>query len=114
MEQKMSVKITGLNKLNRKLKSFEKKATAIDGKNQVSLNELLAPSFLGRYTKFVTFNEFEEKMLENGFSVQSQRDFENLPEKEWNSFIMLNTQFSSWNDLLKKARTEQVKRELGF
>ncbi len=110
----MSMKITGLDELTRKLKSLERKAKALDGTHQVPLSDLLSVSFLGRYTKFASFSEFEDKILENGFSIETQQDFENLPESEWNLFIARYTHFSSWDELIQKAGAEWAKKQLGF
>ncbi|QIB70681.1 hypothetical protein Ami103574_04295 [Aminipila butyrica] len=80
------------------MKDLEKAAKKISGEK--SFDEIFTPSFMKRYTNFSNFDE----LLEAGdFVINSQEDFENIPDNEFDEHIRATTQFSSWQKMLDKA-----------
>lgn len=101
------LQIKGLDKIKRELKKLERKAERAGGVRSVPLNELLTPSFMSRYTYFESVEEMFEK---SDYPINSQEDFESIPQDNWDAFVNANTLFSSWQEMLNAAMMEQVKQ----
>lgn len=99
----------GFDKIKRDLESFQKKAKEMEGTNSISFHELFTPEFLKKYTRFISLDEMFEK---SGFTINSQEDFEKIPEDAWDKFISTNSKFNLWKEMLDVAGEEWVAREL--
>lgn len=44
------------------------------------------------------------------YPINSQEDFESIPQDNWDAFVNANTLFSSWQEMLNAAMMEQVKQ----
>lgn len=97
--------------MNRKLEDLKRKAEALDGKHEIQFSELFLPEFMTRHTDFASLEEMFEA---SGFVVESQEDFKNIPDDDWENFIKTHTQFSSWKDMQVTAFREWTARKLGF
>lgn len=90
----MSIKITGYYKLPHQTTP-----------ELVDFDEVFNTSFMRRYTKFRTF----EKFLQGGrFGIESQRNFEALPEEQMDAWVRKSTKFSSWQEMLDIATDKYV------
>jgi hypothetical protein len=107
----MSFKITGLDKLQKKLDDLQRKAEALDGEHQVPFSELFNSSFMQQYTKYETFEALIEA---GGFKVETPDDFKAIPDNEWDEHIAVTTSFSSWQEMMNQAASEWAKKQLGF
>jgi len=99
----------GFDKIKRDLESFQKKAKEMEGTNSISFQELFTPEFLRKYTSFISLNEMFEK---SEFTINSQEDFEKIPEGAWDKFISANSKFNLWKEMLDVAGKEWVARRL--
>jgi len=86
---------SGLKKM---LKELEKTAEEISGEK--SFEELFTPNFMNRFTNF---SNFEELLTAGNFVVNSQEDFENIPDDEFDEHIRATTKFDSWEEMMNKA-----------
>ena len=75
------------------------------------MTELLTPSFLAGCTLFNSADELFEK---SGYKIESQEDFNAIPDEPWDEFIRNNTSFSSWKEMLEAATAAWAKGKLGF
>lgn len=107
----MGVKIKGLDQLKRQLDEMQRKVEKAGGTRTVPIAEVLTPTFLARFSDFESFADLVAK---SGFTIESQEDFDRIPQDEWDTFIAQNTQFSSWQDMLQMAGMELLKGRLGF
>jgi hypothetical protein len=107
----MSIKISGLDELQRKLEGIARRARELDGTHNVPLNDLATPEFMRHYTDFSSINEMMEA---SGFQVRSIDDFKQIPDDEWDAFIARRTRFSTWKEFLQKAGVGYIKDKLGF
>ena len=98
----MSLDTSGFDEL-------EKKLEEIGGSNQVSFGELFPDSFISTHTDFETIEELFE---ESDYEVESEEDFEQIPDEEWDEFIANNTVFSNWKDMMQKAFQRWVSKQL--
>ena len=48
----------------------------------------------------------------SGFKVESQEDFEAIPDDVWDEFIRNNTSFASWKEMLQAAGAAWAKAKL--
>lgn len=107
----MSVKITGFDKLQNRLKQMEKGIKELEGHNHVSFDDLFTSEFMWKYTNF---SSLDELLNAGNFKVQSQEDFESIPENELDSHIASTTKFKSWENMLSEATSQYAIKKLGF
>lgn len=101
----------GLDDLINKLDQTAKAAEELYGEHEVSFDELFTKSFMRKYTKFSTFDE----LLQAGnFTVNSQKDFEDISDDDLDDHVAKTTKFSSWEDMLGKASEIYTVNKLGF
>jgi hypothetical protein len=64
-----------------------------------------------RYTDFPTIEAMTDA---SGFKIESQEDFEAIPDAEWDVFVRSRTRFSTWKEMQAKAGEEYVVRRLNI
>lgn len=101
--------IRGLNEVKRKLDRLSKNTQALSGSHDIPASELFPPTFMRLYTKVPSFEALFEA---GGFKVESQDDFEGIPDAEWENVIRSYTSFSSWHEMQEKAAEEYFMRML--
>lgn len=85
--------IMGLDLIQSRLNELKKNV-------YVSYDKLFDTSFMKKYTKFKTFNEF----LKSGdFIINSIEDFKAIPDDKMDSYVNKSSIFSSWQDMLNCA-----------
>lgn len=107
----MSFKITGLDKLQKKLNNLQRNAEALDGEHQVPFSELFNSSFMQRYTNFASI---EALIDAGGFKVETPEDFKAIPDDDWEKHIAKTTNFSNWQEMMNEAASEWAKNQLGL
>lgn len=98
---------SGLTKF---LKNLEKKSKEISSENGIAI-ETFTSQFLSKHSNFTSFNDLLEK---SPFIIENQEDFENIPDADWEKFIVDNTDFESWKDMQLEAAKEWTVKKLGF
>lgn len=106
-----SFKVTGFDKLEKQLKQMEKGAEELSKTKQVSFGELFTTSFMRKYTSFSTIDEL---FATGGFKVDSQEDFEAIPDDKLDKYIASSTKFKNWEDMLSEATSQYVAKKLGL
>jgi hypothetical protein len=64
-----------------------------------------------KYTEFVTIEDMFEA---SEFNLESNEDFDLIPEEQLDKFVSIHSRFSSWREMLDKAGEEYILRKLGF
>tara|TARA_B100001750_G_C15247948_1_gene466302 strand:+ start:63 stop:374 length:312 start_codon:yes stop_codon:yes gene_type:complete len=102
----MSVKIdtSGLDALQKRLKK-------LSNTKSIPFEEMFSPSFMRSNTRF---SNIENMFEASGYKVETEEDFEQIPDKEWNEFISSETKFKSWDDMIHAAGGEYVAKQLGL
>lgn len=95
--------ITGLDEAR---KNLEKLAAIGD---RISFTDMFTPQFISKHSNFETVEDFFQK---SGFKIESQSDFEAIPDDEWETFITQNTSFGSWEDMQKSAFNSVIEEAL--
>jgi hypothetical protein len=105
------MKIQGLDELTKKLDTLAKSANDLDGTHNVSLTDVLTPSFVSKHTRFANADQLFEA---SGFNCDSQEAFEAVPVDELDAFIKSESSFDSWQDMLSSAGQEWALGKLGL
>jgi len=101
-----SIKITGLDEIQRKLERLRRNAQELDGTHEVPFTELFPDDFMRRNTQFQTM----QQMLDaSGIDKP-----EEIQGEAWSQFVADHSQFSDWQDMQKAAFTEYVRRKLNL
>lgn len=98
----MDVEIDGLDELEDYFEQLEEKAKELEGENEVPFSELFDASFMRKHTPYSDFMAFLEA---GGFEVETQEDFEAIPEAELDEHIRETTGLESWEEM-QTAATE--------
>jgi len=107
----MTLRIDGLEQLQKQIDELTKKAEELDGSHSVPIAELLTPDFLADCSVFASVDEMFEA---SGFKVESPEDFEAIPDEEWEWFIQQNTSYTSWSEMTEAAGVIWAKNKMGF
>lgn len=97
--------------LNKQLEQMEKGVKELSKTEYVSFEELFPASFMRKYTRFSSMNEL---LNAGGFKVETQEDFEAIPDTKFDKHITANTKFQSWENMLGEATSQFVAKKLGF
>jgi len=93
---------------------FEEKAERaeqLDGENEVPFDELFDRQFMQEHTDSSSIDGFLDQ---SGWEVESQEDFEQIPEDEFDVYVRQHTEFDSWEEMFRAAGTTWMWDQLGF
>lgn len=107
----MGFEISGLDELQNILQELADKAKELEGGHEVSFDELFTEQFMSTHTNFSNFNELLDA---SPFEVNSNEDFEAIPDDEFDKYISQVTKFESWECMLEKASCEYAASQLGL
>jgi len=107
----MKIDFNGFDDLAKELKKMEQTAKELEKGEQVSFDILFNPEFMAKYTQF---NSFDELLEAGNFVVNSEKDFEAIPDGELDVHVAQTTQFENWQDMLDSAGLEYGAKRLGF
>jgi hypothetical protein len=96
----MGFEIKGLKALQEKLNSL----ASLDGK-KIPLGELLPPDFVSGSSKFSSVQELFDA---SGFTVNTQEDLKAIPDDKWDAFIVANTSYGGWQEMLSAATAKWI------
>ncbi|WP_251922949.1 hypothetical protein [Salinibacter ruber] len=105
----MDVEIEGLDDLENYFEQLEEKAKELEGENEVPFSELLDASFMREHTPHTDFMAFLEA---GGFEVETQEDFEAIPEAELDEHIRETTELESWEEMQAAATKAWVVEQM--
>ncbi len=108
---KISFKVTGFDELQKYFNQMGKAAKKLQGQKTISFDELFTFSFMTKYTQYESFDEF---LKAGGFEVNSQEDFEAIPDADMDTYVSKMTSFRSWQNMLDKATEQYISKKLGF
>ncbi|MCS4159437.1 hypothetical protein [Salinibacter ruber] len=105
----MDIEIEGLDELENYFEQLEEKAKELEGENKVPFSELFDTSFMSEHTPHTDFVAFLEA---GGFEVETQEDFEAIPEAELNEHIRETTELESWEEMQAAATEAWVAEQM--
>jgi hypothetical protein len=106
----MDVEIEGLDELKNYFDQLEEKAKELEGENEGPFSELFDASFMREHTPHTDFMAFLEA---GGFEVETQEEFEAIPEAELDEHIRETTQLESWEEMQAAATKAWVAEQMG-
>ena len=101
----------GFDELEKQLDKMQKNAEELEDMDTIPFTELFTVEFMREYTIYSTFDELLEA---GGFEVNSEEDFNNIPDDKFDEHIASSTQFNKWEDMLSEAGTHYITNKLGF
>jgi len=101
--------IRGLDEAMRQVRRLEDNTRALSGRHDIRSSEFFPPAFMTQYTKVASFDALLEAC---GFKVESQADFEAIPDAEWEKVVRSHTSFSSWRQTQETGAAEYAKKKL--
>ena len=107
----MSIKLNGLDNLQKQLKKMQKTAKELNGTHKVPFDKLFTKSFMTKYTKFSSINDFFKS---GGFDVKSENDLKAIPDNEIDLHTSKTTKFKTWEDMLNKAVDQYISKKFSF
>jgi hypothetical protein len=107
----MSIKIRGLDELQRQLKSLAERAAAVSGEHSIPIGELLTPKFMAGCS---LCNSSDELFTKGGVKFESPEEFEAIPRERMDEVTRNNTRFATWEEMLHSAGAEWTREHLGL
>lgn len=105
----MDVEIEGLDELEDALNDMLGDVLELGEKNEFPFIELFPPDFMRLYTEF---NDVEEFFDRSPWSVESQQDFEDIPQGPFDDYIDEHTDFPNWEVMQETAANKFLERQL--
>lgn len=100
---------SGLDKLEKKLKTISSNAEAINGTYQ--LGDIFNPKFMKTYTDYASIDSF---FAASPFKIEKEEDFNNINEDELDNFVRNHSSFNNWDSLKGKAGEIYIANQLGL
>lgn len=100
----------GFKELSKRLNHLENNAKSIGGKNTVPFDELYNRSFMIQHTDNA-YSSFDDFVNAGNFGNVT---FKEIPDAEWEKWVVASTDFSSWEEMQKSAGESWIARKLGF
>lgn len=107
----MKFEMKGFDKLEKKLNKMQRAAKEMEQGEEVPFDVLFNQEFMTKHTRF---NSFDELLDAGNYIVNSPKDFEAIPDDEFDQHISKTTDFSDWQDMQKSAGVEYTAKKLGF
>ena len=101
----------GFKEFDRKLKKMQQKASELEKGQELQLNELFTDSYMKKNTKCSSLDEMLDK---SPFTIETQQDFESIPDDLWDDFVRENSKFFNWEEMQQEAANIYVAKQLGF
>ena len=86
-------------------------AEQLGGESDVSFGDLFTEQFMQEHTDTTSFGDF---INNSQWTVESEQDFEAIPEGEFDEYVRDHSDFNSWENMSGAAGTEWVAREIGL
>ncbi len=100
------MKINGFDKVQKELDKLQKNAERLNGTNEIPFDELFTASFMTKYTKFGTINNFFDA------TPFDSSNLDEIDESELDVFVQQNTTFPNWQEMLGEASEIWTKNQL--
>jgi hypothetical protein len=100
----VAIDLSALDQLEENLDQLEENIENLDGKHEVTGEELLPDDFIRQNTKFQTRSAFLEAS-----GIKSQED---MSTDAFDNFVGASTRFANWQEMFKAAGAEWAERQL--
>ncbi|TKF69777.1 hypothetical protein FCV55_10990 [Vibrio sp. F13] len=107
-------KITGFDEVKKSIDEMVEQIEQLGGTTNIPMGDLLTNDFVKATSNNQDIESFDELLVKGGYDIQSQEDFEAIPDDEFDEFISKNTSFATWSDMLSAATEQYVSNQLKF
>lgn len=97
----------GIDDLVRSLRRVAENARSLNGRQTIPAGELFNPSFMRGHTRYQSLDEFQRH---SPCSLSTSADW--VPPAEFEQLVREQTNFSSWQAMLKQAVDQWAKARL--
>jgi len=80
--------------------SYRLQEVANNSEGLIPFTELFTSEFMHQYTQF---DSIEELLSSGGFEVNSEDDYEAIPDEDIDAYVAKTTKFDSWEQMLTNA-----------
>lgn len=105
------IKTSGFEELDKELDRLADATEELNGEQDIPLDDLLVPEFIQEHSSFKTFDEM---LKAGGFSMETEEDYDAIPDEVLDLHVSKTTDFTSWEQMLEEALSEYLSRKLGF
>lgn len=103
--------VKGISEFSKKIKNFTESVRKVEGTHSVSMIDLLNPHFVSKKTRFLDLDELSKA---GGFNFDSVEEFEKIPQEKLDAFIASESEFSDWQELIKAAGEEWIRKQISI
>lgn len=104
---RMSIEISGFDELDDTINELIERVESLGG--ELPMADLFPDDFMHTYTEF---NDFDEFLGKSQWKIESQEDFEEIPENQFDRYVDEHTGFNDWETMLEAAGREYILRQL--
>ena len=105
----IGIDFNGVDELIEDLNSAVDKVDELSEIDEIPLEELFTVEFMNAHSDF---GNFFEMLSSFGYDINSQEDFDSIPEEELNMKISESTDFESFQDMLDEASSDYIQKHL--
>ena len=114
LQEAFMFKITGFDEVQKSIDEMVEQIEQLGGTTNIPMGDLLTNDFVKAASNNQEIESFDELLVKGGYDIQSQEDFEAIPDDEFDEFISKNTSFATWSDMLSAATEQYVSNQLKF
>jgi hypothetical protein len=81
------------------------KTLSEDNGNTITLSDIFTSEFMKLYTQF---ESIEELLSSGGFVINSEADYDAIPDKDIDAYVTKTTNFRSWKEMLSEAANDYL------
>ena len=107
----MGFETSGFDELAKSLSDLSDSVEKLSETDSVNFDDLFTSSFMQNHTHFSSIDEFLEA---GNFPVNSQEEFESIPDEDLDKYVNSCTDFDCWQDMLDTAGSEYIESQLNF
>lgn len=103
--------VNGFDELEKKIKRIEEGAKELEQTKDIQFNELFNDAFMAKNTPFNNVDDFFGK---SPFDVTSRETFKEIDENKLDHYVVENSDFDSWTEMMNAATEEFIFKKLGL
>ena len=100
---------TPFDDISKKLDQMSKSAEELNGTHSVTFDKIFTNEFMSKHSKISNIDDFLE-----GTNIHNQEELEAFPEEDMDKYVIENTDFSTWEEMLVTGQEAYTLKKLGF
>lgn len=110
----IGIKVKGLDETIENLRNLQNKLEEMEGEHEIPIEELMTEDFMKKHTKYENFHEFviDSKLIPENTTKITKEIFENIPDEDFDNYVINNTDFHSWEEMIQASVKEYTLQKL--